>query len=47
MCCYLDDIIKIEDFDCNNILIDEKLYKNSLVYNVVCDLVYFFKNECI
>ena len=26
-CYYLDDIIKIEDFDINNILIDEKPYK--------------------
>ena len=25
MCCYFDDLIKIEDFDVDNILIDEKL----------------------
>ena len=29
-----DDIIKIEDFDLDNILIDEKSYENNLVYNI-------------
>ena len=32
-CYYFDDIIKIEDSDLNNILIDEKSYGNILVYN--------------
>ena len=32
-CYYLDDIIKIQDFDIDNILIDEKSYQNILVYN--------------
>ena len=32
--CYcFHDIIKIEDFDFENILLDEKLYENTLVYN--------------
>ena len=31
---YFDDIIKIEDFDLDNILIDEKSYKNILVYKI-------------
>ena len=31
---FFDDIIKIEDFNLNNILIDEKLYENILVYNI-------------
>ena len=31
---YFDDIIRIEDFDAKNILIDEKPFKNSLVYNI-------------
>ena len=35
-CYYFDDIIKIEDFDLDNILIDEKSYKNNLVYNISC-----------
>ena len=33
MCYYFDDIIKIEDVDID-ILIDEKSYKNILVYSV-------------
>ena len=30
----MDDIIKIEDFDLNNVLIDENSYENILVYNI-------------
>ena len=30
---HFDDIIKFEDFDFDNILIDEKLYGNILLYN--------------
>ena len=30
---YFHDILKIEDFDFNNILINEKSYENNLVYN--------------
>ena len=33
-CYYFDEMVKIEDFDFNNILIDEILYKHILVYNV-------------
>ena len=33
-CYYFDDVIKINDFNLDNILIDEKLYKNILVYNI-------------
>ena len=33
-CCYFDDIIKIEDFDVDYILIDKKSYQNILVYNI-------------
>ena len=29
-----DDIIEFEDFDLDNILIDEKSLKNVLVYNI-------------
>ena len=32
---YFNDIIKIEDFDLDNISIDEKLYENILVYNIL------------
>ena len=31
---YFDDIIKIEDFDPDDILMDEKSYENILVYNI-------------
>ena len=34
-CYYFDYIIKIEDFDLNNILIDEKSYENILIYNIL------------
>ena len=33
-CYYFDDIIRIESFALNNILIDEKWYENILVYNI-------------
>ena len=32
--CYFDDIIKLEDFDIDNILIDEKSQKNILIYDI-------------
>ena len=38
-CYYFDDIIEIEDFDFNNILIDKKSYQNILVYSISCNLV--------
>ena len=31
---YFDDIIKTEDFDLDNILIDEKSHENTLIYDV-------------
>ena len=31
---YYDDLIKIEDFDFDNILLDEKSYENVLIYDV-------------
>ena len=34
MCYYFDGIIKIEDFDFDNILLDEKSHENSLIYDV-------------
>ena len=33
-CHYFDDIIKFEDFNLGNILIDEKSDKNILFYNI-------------
>ena len=34
MCFCFDDIIKLEDFDIDNILIDEKSYENILIYDI-------------
>ena len=33
-CFYLDDIIKFEDLDFDNILLDKKSYENVLIYNI-------------
>ena len=33
-CYYFDDIVKIENFNLDNILIDEKSYENIFVYNI-------------
>ena len=35
-CYFFDNIIKIEDFDLDNILIDEKSNEIILVYNILC-----------
>ena len=34
-CYFFDDIIKIKDFDFNNVLFDEKSYENILVYDIL------------
>ena len=44
---YFDDIIKIEDFDLDNILIDEKSYENILVYNISYKSLIDSKPLCI
>ena len=33
-CYYFDAIINIEDFNLDNILIDEQSHENTLVYNI-------------
>ena len=33
-CYYFDDIIKREDFNLDNILIDEKSHENILIYDI-------------
>ena len=33
-CYYFDDVIKIEDFDFDNILIDEQSYEKVLIYDI-------------
>ena len=35
-CYYFDEIIKIEGFDFDNILLDERSYKNILIYGIWC-----------
>ena len=45
-CYYFDDIIKIEDFDINDILIDQKSYENILVYNVSYKILIDSKPLC-
>ena len=34
MCYYFDDIMKVQDIDFENILLDERLYKNILIYDI-------------
>ena len=34
LCYYFNDMIKIEDFDFDNILLDEKSYGNILIYDI-------------
>ena len=36
MCCYFDEIIKLEDFDLDNMLIDKKSHEHILIYDISC-----------
>ena len=47
MCFYFDfdNIIKVEDFNFNNILIDEKSYENILVHNISYKTL--MQNQCV
>ena len=42
---YFNYIVKIEDFDFNNILLDKKLYENILIYDMAYKIIY--KNSMI
>ena len=44
---YFNDIIKIEDFNLENILIDENSYKNILVYNILYKNLIASKPLCV
>ena len=44
---YQDDIIKLEDFDIDNILIDEKSNENILIYNFSYKTLIGSKPLCI
>ena len=46
-CDYSDGIIKFEDFDLSNILIDKKPYENILVYNSSYKTLIGAKPMCI
>ena len=46
-CYYFDDIITIENFNFDNILIDKKSYKNILVYNISYKILIDAKTLCI
>ena len=47
ICYYSDDMIKIEDFDFNNTLLDEKSYKNILIYGISYKTLTVPKPLCI
>ena len=47
MCYYLNDIIKLEDFDLDNILIDEKSHENILIYDILYKTLIDSKPFCI
>ena len=34
-CCYFDDIIKLDNFDLDNISLDKKSHGNILIYNIL------------
>ena len=44
---YLDDMIKVEDFNLDNTFIDEKPYKNILVNEILCKTLIGAKPLCI
>ena len=46
-CYYFDDIIKIEDFDIENILLGEKSYRNILIYDISYKSLIGVKSLCI
>ena len=47
MCYYLDDIIKLEDFDLDNILIDKISHENILIYNISYKTAIDLKPLCV
>ena len=47
MCYYFDDIIKLDDFDLDNILIDEKSLKNVLICDISHKTIIDPKPLCI
>ena len=47
MCYYFEDIIKLEDFDLDNLSVDEKAHEYILIYGIsyktLIDRIRFFK----
>ena len=47
MCYYFEDIIKLEDFDLDNLSVDEKAHEYILIYDIsyktLIDRIRFFK----
>ena len=46
-CSHFDDIIKIDDFDFDNSLLDKKWYKNILIYDISCNSLIGARLFCI
>ena len=46
-CYHFDDITNVNDIDLDNILLDEKLYENILIYDVAYNSSYGGKPLCI
>ena len=46
-CYYFHDITKLEDFDIDNILTDEKSHKNILIYDISYKTLIGFKSFCV
>ena len=44
---YLDDIMRLEDIDFNNFLVDEKSYENILTHYISCKIFIGAKQLCI
>ena len=44
---YLDDIMRLEDIDFNNFLLDEKSYENILTHYISCKIFIGAKQLCI
>ena len=42
-CYYFDDVVKLEDFDIDNILIDENLQENNFIYDMSCTTLIVIK----
>ena len=47
MCYYYDDKVKVEDFDLDNILADQKSHENILIWDISCKTLISSKPLCI